>query len=228
MKVSIIGGYADPDGISGMAAGLCYASSNSERSLKGALSSGHYSVTEHASFTFLVEGVSRACLAQLTRHRHASFSVQSQRYISLQDGFDYVIPPSIKGLGSGAVEDYKRQMQLMHDWYCQWQERLEKAGYHGESANQDARFVLPNACCTSLLITANLRALRDFCDVRCCNRAQWEIRELAWEMLRQARRLAPVSLKSAGPGCVRGKCPEGKRSCGEPYRRGEDEAGKPV
>lgn len=222
MRVTIIGGYDATDELAGMAAGLCYASGNPERSLRGALSGGHLSVTEHVPFTFLIEGISRACLAQLTRHRIASYSVQSQRYISLQDGFEYVTPPSIRMLGSGAVEDYKRQMQLMHDWYCQWQERLEKAGYHGESANQDARFVLPNSCCTSLVMTMNARELRHFFSLRCCNRAQWEIRELAWEMLRLCKERAPMIFRDAGPGCVRGKCPEGKRSCGEPYGREGD------
>ena len=219
MKVKLIGGYNSTDELAGFAAGLCYASGNPERSLRGALSGGHLSVTEHVPFTFLIEDISRACLAQLTRHRIASYSVQSQRYISLADGFNYVVPPSIKALGSGAVEDYDRQMRLMGEWYVQWRERLERTGYHGESANQDARFVLPNACCTSLVMTMNARELRHFFSLRCCNRAQWEIRELAWEMLAAVKKEAPMIFKDAGPGCVRGRCPEGKRSCGEPYER---------
>lgn len=205
------------DEIAGMAAALCAGGRNAARSLDHALESGHQSVAEHATYTFMVDGVSRALLAQLTRHRIASFSVQSQRYVSMADGFDYVIPPSIEALGSGAEEDYRRQMRLIHEWYCQWQERLEKAGYKGEEANQDARFVLPNAACTRLMVTMNARELWHFFELRCCNRAQWEIRNMAWAMLNECKRVAPRIFRDAGPGCVRGRCPE-KRSCGRPYR----------
>lgn len=203
-----------PDILAGYAAALCYNSGDLKRSLKGAMGSGHTSIAEHATFTFLISGVSRALLAQLTRHRIASFSVQSQRYVSLADDFEYVTPPAIKALGSGAVEDYDRQMRLMHEWYCQWQERL---GGAKESSNEDARFVLPNATCTQLMMTMNARELLHFFSLRCCNRAQWEIREMAWKMLRECKEAAPIIFKHAGPGCIRGKCPEGKRSCGEPY-----------
>lgn len=197
----------------GQAAGICYNAKSSARALDSAMSGGHLSVLEHASFTFQIDGVSRALLAQLTRHRIASFSVQSQRYVSMADQFEYVTPPSIIALGSGAVEDYNRQMRLMHDWYCQWQERL---GGASEAANQDARFVLPNAACTRLLLTMNARELRHFFSLRCCSRAQWEIRELADEMLKQCKKVAPVLFEGAGPGCVNGHCPEGRRSCGHP------------
>lgn len=210
-----------PDDLAAWAAGMCYESDNPERALRGAIAGNHLSVVEHATFTFGIEGVSRALLAQLTRHRIASFSVQSQRYVRLHD-FEYVVPPSIKGLGSGAVEDYERQMRLEYDWYCQWVERLEKAGYHGEAANQDARYVLPNAACTKLALTMNGRELLHFFELRCCNRAQWEIQQLAWAMLKECKRMAPTLFKNAGPGCIRGKCPEGKRSCGEPYKREEE------
>lgn len=224
MNVTLISApQLHPDILAGYAAALCYDSGDIKRSLAGAMAGGHHSVAEHASFSFYVEGVSRALLAQLTRHRIASFSVQSQRYVSMADKFEYVIPPSISEvLGDGAVEDYKRQMSLMHDWYCQWQERLNKAGLKGEKANQDARFVLPNACCTTLVMTMNARELMRFFELRCCNRAQWEIRELAWKMLAECKEAAPILFKDAGPGCLRGKCPEGMRSCGKPYdRRGE-------
>lgn len=209
-----------PDDLAAWAAGMCYDSDNPGRALRDAVAGNHLSVVEHATFTFGIEGVSRALLAQLTRHRIASFSVQSQRYVRMHD-FEYVIPPSIKSLGSGAVEDYNRQMRLEYEWYCQWVERLERAGYHGESANQDARYVLPNAACTKLALTMNVRELRHFFELRCCNRAQWEIRELAWKMLEFCKKEAPTLFKDAGPGCVRGKCPEGKRTCGEPYGKGD-------
>lgn len=209
-----------PDDLAAWAAQMCYDAENPDSALRGAMRGNHLSVVEHATFTFGIEGVSRALLAQLTRHRLASFSVQSQRYVRMHD-FEFVTPPSIKQLGSGAVEDYNRQMQLEYEWYCQWVERLEKAGYHGEAANQDARYVLPNAACTKLALTMNVRELLHFFELRCCNRAQWEIRELAWAMLSECKRMAPVLFKDAGPGCVRGKCPEGKRSCGKPYGRSD-------
>ena len=219
MFVKLIRFTPEPDELCGQAAALCYDSDNPERSLRGALKRGHGSVSEHAVFTFYVEGVSRALLAQLTRHRIASFSVQSQRYVSMADGFDYVVPPSIMAMGSGAVEDYARQMRLMHEWYCQWQERLNKAGLKGEDANQDARFVLPNAACTKLIVTMNARELNHFFEERCCNRAQWEIREMACLMLECCKAMAPDLFKNAGPECLRGACPEGKRSCGKPWKK---------
>ena len=223
MEVTLINYPVIPgDEIAGIAAALCANGKNTARSLDHALESGHNSVAEHATYTFIVEGVSRALLAQLTRHRIASFSVQSQRYVSMADGidFDYVIPPRIEALGSGALEDYKRQMRLIHEWYCQWQERLKKAGHKGEEANEDARFVLPNATCTKLMVTMNARELMHFFELRCCNRAQWEIREMAWRMLEECRKVAPRLFRDAGPGCMRGYCPE-KRPCGRPYRRND-------
>ena len=169
-------------------------------------------MTEHATFTFAVEGVSRALLAQLTRHRIASFSVQSQRYVSMADGFDFVVPPSISALGEEEEAEFIRQMNTMHAWYCQWQEKL---GGAKEKSNEDARFVLPNAAATRLMVTMNARELPHFFELRCCNRAQWEIREMAWQMLAACRRAAPALFENAGPACLRGACPEGKASCGK-------------
>lgn len=175
------------------------------------LAMGHDSVLEHASFTFAVEGVSRVLLAQLTRHRLASFSVQSQRYVSYENGFNYIIPPKIAALGEDAVDEYRREMEQMHEWYIAWQKRLEK----GEGGNEDARFVLPSACETRLMVTMNVRELRHFFSLRMCNRAQWEIRALATEMHRLCMEIAPVLFADAGPGCLRGKCPEGEKCCGK-------------
>ena len=152
----------------------------------------------------------RALLAQLTRHRIASFSVQSQRYVSMADGFGYVIPPRIAALGAEAVSRYNAQMAQMQAWYLDWQARLGS----GEGANEDARFVLPNACETHIAMTMNARELLHFFSLRCCSRAQWEIRALAVEMLRLCRQAAPVIFENAGPGCVHGACPEGEKSCG--------------
>ncbi len=223
LKVVLLRATPDADEVTAMAARLCYSrmdidalrerveSQDQEAFLRRVMERGHLSVSEHACFTFAVEGVSRSLLAQLTRHRIASFSVQSQRYVSMADGFDYVIPPAIRALGEEAVREYAGQMETMLGWYRLWQERL---GGAGESANEDARFVLPNAAATRLVVTMNARELRHFFSLRCCGRAQWEIREMAWQMLSACRRAAPALFGDAGPACLGGPCPEGKNSCG--------------
>ena len=209
MKVTLERYTVAPEGIAGEAAALCYNGKNPAKSLDVAMDGGHESVIEHAVFTFRVEGVSRALLAQLTRHRLASYSVQSQRYVNYLKGFDYVTPPKIVALGEDAVAEYDRQMATIHEWYVGWKEKLGK----GEDGNEDARFVLPNACATCLLVTMNARELRHFFSLRCCSRAQWEIRHLARQMLALCQEVAPVLFADAGPGCVRGHCPEGEKSC---------------
>lgn len=221
LKVSLIAHTPDPENTCALAARTCYsaleleglqekvASSSQTAFLNGILKSGHLSVLEHASFTFFAEGVSRALLAQITRHRIASFSVQSQRYVSLSEGFNYIIPPRIEALGTEAVAEYESQMALMHKWYTEWQDKL------GEGSNEDARFVLPNACETHITFTMNARELLHFFSLRCCTRAQWEIRGLAIKMLELVKPVAPAIFEKAGPGCVRGACPEGARSCGK-------------
>jgi len=227
LRVELIRHTADPDAAVALAARLCYAaadfgtlrervaSRDQAEFLRGVLESGHLSTAEHASFTFAVEGVSRSLLAQITRHRIASFSVQSQRYVPMEDGFDYVVPPAIEALGEPALARFHEQMEQMQRWYAQWRHELGGAGEGScERANEDARFVLPNACATRMLVTMNARELRHFFSLRCCMRAQWEIRALAWEMLRQAHCAAPALFASAGPGCLGGACPEGERSCG--------------
>lgn len=170
------------------------------------MESGHLSPLEHASFTFGIEGVSRALLAQITRHRIASFSVQSQRYVRT-DEFCYVVPPSVKALGKEAEEEYGFEMKQMHEWYKKW---LDLTG-----SAEDARFVLPNAAETRLIVTMNARELLHFFNLRCCGRAQWEIRKLAWAMLALVRKAAPGLFHHAGPSCVQGACPEGRMSCGK-------------
>ncbi len=224
LRVELIRHTADPDAAVALAARLCYAAADldalQERIaardqtdfLRGVMESGHLSTVEHASFTFAIEGVSRSLLAQITRHRIASFSVQSQRYVSMEKGFDYVIPPAIEALGEEAIARFQAQMGQLHVWYAQWQQEL---GGAGEKANEDARFVLPNASATRMLVTMNARELLHFFSLRCCMRAQWEIRALAWEMLREAYRVAPTLFAQAGPGCLNSGCPEGSRSCGQ-------------
>ncbi|MBR3105674.1 MAG: FAD-dependent thymidylate synthase [Clostridia bacterium] len=221
LHVELLAYTPDPEKTCALAARTCYSAMEYDQLkalvdekdqaafLRRIVASGHLSVLEHASFTFGVSGVSRALLAQITRHRIASFSVQSQRYVSLEKGFGYIIPPRIKELGEDAVREFESQMAQMQAWYQGWQEKL------GENANEDARFVLPNACETHITLTMNARELLHFFSLRCCNRAQWEIRDLATEMLRQCKQVAPVIFESAGPGCVRGACPEGAKSCGQ-------------
>ena len=224
LKVMLLRYTPDPEEVVALGARLCYAQADLEtlrervethdqqKYIAGVMERGHLSVTEHARFTFAVEGVSRALLAQLTRHRIASFSVQSQRYVSMADGFDFVVPPSIAALGEEEEAEFIREMEQMHAWYCRWQEKL---GKKGESSNEDARFVLPNAASTRLLVTMNARELMHFFELRCCNRAQWEIREMAWQMLAECRRAAPALFEHAGPACLTGRCPEGKATCGK-------------
>lgn len=207
MKVQLIRHTDFADELAGMAAALCYNGKNIRRSLEVAMEGHHESVMEHATFTFLVEGVSRVLLAQLTRHRLASFSVQSQRYVKYDKGVGYVIPPKIVDLGDEAVQEYALQMETMQRWYREWCQKL------GPNSQEDARFVLPGACETTLMMTMNARELRHFFSLRCCNRAQWEIRQLANEMLRLCQNVAPALFDDAGPGCVRGACPEGAKSC---------------
>lgn len=218
MKVTIKNAPQNADVLCGWAAALCTDSTQPDRSLAYAMDSSHFSVLEHANFTFEIEGVSRALLAQLTRHRIASFSVQSQRYVR-QDKpgcFAYVTPQRIINLGEWAINAFDHQMQMINSWYKGWQDVLAEAGFNQKEANEDARFVLPNAATTKLAMTMNVRELLHFFSLRCCNCAQWEIRELAWRMLIACKETAPKVFEKAGPGCVRGACPE-KRNCGRPY-----------
>lgn len=209
MNVTLIAHTPNPDYICGSAAAICTDYKGSPlQALQGAMKSGHESVAEHAAFTFHIERVSRALLAQITRHRMASFSVQSQRYVDMS-GNGYVMPPSI-AKGSEKAKTFDNAMEIAWDFY----ERLVEMGIPKE----DARYVLPNACHTTIEVTMNARELRHFFSLRCCNRAQWEIRTLADEMLRLCREKAPVLFADAGPGCVRWNCPEGKKACGKPRK----------
>ena len=225
LHVELIRHTMSPEETIALGAKLCYSKATIE-SLKEKIEQkdqsafiarlmdmGHESVLEHATFTFGIEGVSRALLAQITRHRiGASFSVQSQRYVSYENGFGYIIPPRIEALGEEAVKKYREQMATIESWYKEWQAAL---GKNGESSNEDARFVLPNACETRMLVTMNVRELRHFFSLRMCSRAQWEIRALATEMHRLCMGVAPELFANAGPACLRGKCPEGEKSCGK-------------
>lgn len=190
---------------------------------------GHESPMEHASFTFGIEGVSRSLLAQITRHRIASYSVQSQRYVH-EKMFEYVLPPEIEAVPE-AREEFLKAMEEDQRHYdkltallkekhkaqflAEGREEKEAARMAEKKAIEDARFVLPNACATKMVCTFNTRSLMNFFAHRCCNRAQWEIRAVANEMLRLVLGVAPNLFRNAGPSCMRGACPEGKMSCGK-------------
>ncbi len=168
---------------------------------------GHVSVIEHASFTFSIEGVSRAMTHQLVRHRIASYTQQSQRYVTYDTLEKYVTPTSI-GHNLKAKKIFGETLEKISETY----NKLLKLGVPKE----DARFVLPNAAKTNIIVTMNARELRHFFNLRCCVRAQWEIREVAMKMLEQAKKAAPTLFKNAGPSCVElGYCPEGKKKPSE-------------
>ena len=220
MKVTLLSYTKDAERLCAAAARSCYSKKGAAQLLEamdepkagkaiGEITGmGHHSVIEHASYTYSIEGVSRAMTHQLVRHRIASFSQQSQRYVPLKDA-SFVTPPSI------ATEPELRQEfegLMARAWECY--RRL------GEKVPaEDARYVLPNACTTNIVVTMNARELWHFFSLRCCRRAQWELREVADEMLRQAKQVSPSIFSEAGPGCVRGPCPEGRMSCGRPRRQ---------
>jgi len=220
MKVKLLKSTNDPEKVCATAARLCYSAVGideiSEKLtkekvkdlLERVISSGHHSVLEHASFTFGVEGVSRALLAQLTRHRIASFSVQSQRYVKFKEGVEFVTPDTIKK-DKAALSKYNDFLKNIESFY----KELLDSGIPAE----DARYILPNASATKIIITMNARELRHFFSLRCCNRAQWEIRDMSCRMLALAKKEAPIFFNDAGPDCVRGFCNEDK-PCNHPWK----------
>lgn len=216
MLVQLLTHTPDPEAVVAAAARLCYSpasidqllakSRNDREALLGKiLSLGHTSVLEHANFTFGIEGISRACSHQLVRHRIASYAQQSQRYVSHKERFAAVTPPSIAQRPE-LLERYQTLLDDIHELYRQ----MIAAGVPAE----DARFVLPNAAETKLVMSMNARELLHFFNLRCCRRAQWEIRAMAKEMLRLVRPVAPLLFAQAGPGCLAGACPEGTMTCG--------------
>ena len=241
MLVELIAHTNDPERTIAAAAKLCYSDAHIDTLLEGLTPEktaaflqklsdvGHASPIEHASFTFGIEGVSRTFLAQVTRHRIGSFSVQSQRYVRLED-FRYVIPPEIEAIPEAKAafiesmnEDAQRYLDLVQKLEDGHTARLMAEGMPekqarakaSKQANEDARFVLPNACETKMVMTMNCRSLQNFFNLRCCNRAQWEIRGVADEMLKLVLPLAPHIFAAAGPRCLTGPCPEGRMCCGK-------------
>ncbi len=215
MKVILIGYSPNPETIPGMAAMLTHSKTEPEelskvpeRDLRKVLHQvmdlGHTSVVEHTSFTFAISGVSRSLTHQLVRHRIASYSQQSQRYVNLTEP-TYVVPPTI-ARDPAMDAAYRQTMELIWKQY----NALLSLGIPAE----DARYVLPNATCTTLLVTMNARSLLNFFGLRCCQHAQWEIRLLAEKMLAEVQKVAPTIFKDAGPACTAtGRCPERKVDC---------------
>ncbi len=225
LKVMLVSYSPEPEKTVSAAARLCYSPTdaegllskvegNDQRDFLEKLTAvGHLSPVEHASFTFVVEGISRACSHQLVRHRLASYSQQSQRYVNEKE-FDYLMPPSIQEDGEMRAL-FEKTMKDIQQSYSYFADRLVQKGYSTESAREDARFVLPNATETKIMITMNARELLNFFRQRLCNRAQWEIRAMAYAMLKLVKPIAPTIFRHSGPPCVKGKCPEGSRTCGK-------------
>lgn len=212
MKVELISYSNLGEKVCGIGARTCTSDKiptkedDTSKALKSAISSGHESVLEHFTMTFAVSGVSRALTHQLVRHRLASYSQQSQRYVNM-GGFEYVIPKSIEGASDDVYNEYLSLMDAINKTYQSFIER--------GIPEEDARYILPNACCTNIIVTMNARELRTFFKYRVCNKAQWEIRELAKQMLALCKEVAPTIFANTGANCdVLGYCPE-KRSCGK-------------
>ncbi|MDP3042741.1 MAG: FAD-dependent thymidylate synthase [Candidatus Omnitrophota bacterium] len=183
-----------------------------EAFVKSIVASGHQSPLEHVKFTFAIEGVSRALTHQLVRHRLASYSMQSQRYVKEKD-FDYILPPEIER-NPEAKKEFEKLMAVIQQSYTKLLTLLGQDNLSGESANQDARFVLPQAAETKIVVTMNCRELLHFFEHRCCLRAQWEIRQLANKMLAICVEKLPAVFADAGAKCdALGYCPEGEKFC---------------
>ncbi|NLJ78358.1 MAG: FAD-dependent thymidylate synthase [Tissierellia bacterium] len=240
MKVELLRYTPDGERLIASAAKLCYSPVGigdiekglDESSVQGFLQVlmdlGHESPIEHISFTFGVEGVSRSLSHQLVRHRIASYSQQSQRYVKL-DQFEYIIPPAISK-DDRAREIFIQAMEEDQEHYnnivdilqaTKFKEYLDQGISESEArrksekeAIEDARYIFPNACETKVVFTMNARSLLNFFRLRCCNRAQWEIRDLAIEMLKEVKDIYPTLFRNAGPGCLNGPCPEGTMTCG--------------
>ncbi|HOT24727.1 MAG TPA: FAD-dependent thymidylate synthase [Thermoleophilia bacterium] len=229
LRVTLLHHTPDPERAVAVAGRLCYAPVSAAelahemsdedvaKLVRVLVRSGHHSALEHASFTLAVDGVSRACTHQLVRHRLASYNQQSQRYVNFGAADSFVVPPSIAA-DPEAEKVFLAAMEHARAAYDTLVEIGLGEGRGKESVQEDARFVLPNAAETKIVVTMNARELRHFFRVRCCNRAQWEIRDLAWTMRGMVREIAPVLFEGTGPNCLYGSCQEGKMTCGRPYK----------
>lgn len=274
LNVKILSHTMNPELVASTAGKLCYSSldieelikkqtpEDMERFINMIVSSGHHSILEHCTFTFAIEGISRACAMQLTRHRIASYSMRSQRYVK-ENQFEYVVPDDIKrdGYLSNLYEqtmndlqnDYDLIVEKLMDNYLRGKKykdildnelkrlKIDKEEYETfisgdwktyedikakykslysaleKRAIENARYVLPNACETKIIVTMNLRSLINFCNHRCCRRAQDEINQLAWKIVEEVEKISPLLAKCLGATCQFGKCGEGAFSCGRPY-----------
>lgn len=217
MKIELLKHTPEPEILVAMASKLCYSESTiddlyqrmKEKEVTGFLNKlmemSHYSPFEHINFTFGIEEISRVTTHQLVRHRIASYSQQSQRYVKYEE-LKYITPPTIQ---KNKETLFRKTIEVAKQAY----EQLIDSGVPVE----DARYVLPEACETKIIVTMNARELFHFFRLRCCNRAQWEIRQLAHQMLKKVKEVCPNIFAKTGPACVSGKCPEGKMSCGNPY-----------
>ncbi len=220
MHVTLLYHTPDPERAIAAAARLCYAPVSAaelietmsddavRRVLRTIMTSGHLSALEHASYTFAIDGVSRALTHQLVRHRLASYNQQSQRYVRYDAPPTFIEPPSV----AGSPDAHERFEQAVASAFEAYRVLIE-LGIPAE----DARYVLPNATETRIVVTMNVRELLHFLTLRCCKRAQWEIRALALAMLELAEPTAPYIFMDAGAACRRGSCPEGAMSCRDPY-----------
>jgi len=223
MEVKLINYTRDPEYLVAKSARLCYSAMNIKdlsesltpekvkMLVEKIIGLGHYSVLEHVTFTFAIEGISRVTTHQLVRHRMASFSQQSQRYVKLRsEDFPYITPKSIEK-NEDLCRIYQNTIKELDRIYHEF---INKG-----ILSEDARYILPQAVATKVIFTANARELLHVFNLRCCNRAQWEIRAVAKKMLEKVKKIAPNIFKKGGPPCVSGKCPEGELSCGNPWTR---------
>ncbi len=222
MKVSLVSFTPDAQRVVASAARVCYSESSAselfssigeekiKKRIRDAVSKGHLSVLEHAVYTFSIESISRVTSHQLVRHRIASFSQQSQRYVGLSDRDSYIVPPRI-------AEDEKLcgRFREIVSGICDFYETLVRTGIPSE----DARYILPSAFSTNLVLTMNARELLHFFSLRCCKKAQWEIRKLAWKMLKELMKISPAIFENAGPECISGSCSQEDWKCFEKMKR---------
>ncbi len=241
MKVKIIAHTPEPEKVITMAGKLCYSpvgvdeieknltEQSTNKFINMLMDLGHGSIFEHTTFTFAVEGISRVCTHQLVRHRIASFSQQSQRYVKL-DQFEYIIPEEIEKIKEAKElfidamkkdqETYDKLVEILFDKHYN---NLIESGLNEKSAKnkaekmaiEDARYVFPNACETKIVFTMNARSLYNFINHRACERAQTEIREMSILMLKELKKVAPLLFENIGPNCVSGPCPEKNMTCGK-------------
>ena len=223
MEVKLIAHTPEPEKVIAASAKLCYSSSdastimenlskeNIDKFLTHLMNIGHASPIEHATFTFSISGISRACSHQLVRHRMASYSQKSQRYVK-EDFFKYVVPVAISN-SVRTLDIFCNSIASAQEAYDALVTNLMDMGRTEKEAIEDARYVLPNACQTEMVVTMNTRSLLHFFEQRCCNRAQSEIRSVANAMLKLCKEVAPVLFGKAGAPCVSGTCTEGSMSC---------------